>query len=338
VIHALASAVTIARLSVRHNLFDISSGGGVGVGVTTDGDCIDYDISHNKVIINSSDGRGFSGLPTASTVNPKRGRYIGNTIINNGSSTAGSMGIELVTLTAGWAAPTDMVFANNTIICTNVAFGGMSTNMSNSSIVGNTIRLTGSNWNYGMELPASMSNTTVSGNTIDCNGHGACLILNGASDNTVTGNMFINPDPAPGLHGAVSLYADAAGNGLNASRNIISNNVFRLPGTSRSTGVVIEGNDAAAHTDHNVVANNIIYGNSNSQGIQILEGTSGGGGTATGNMIAGNKIVTANYGLVLQYDTNTTIKNNVVSGINTDNVLDGGGTHTGITLVGNSWQ
>jgi hypothetical protein len=79
-----------------------------------------------------------------------------------------------------------------------------------------------------------------------------------------------------------------------------------------------------------VIANNVIFGNSTTRGIHM---DNAGPCSMTRTLIEGNQIRNAEYAFVLQSYDATSLRNNVVSGIATDNVFNSG-PPTNTTLMG----
>lgn len=259
-------------------------------------------ISNNTIICDPAS----SGTAIAMNTSVSGDALAGGTVSGNYIETA-NFGIE-IHKTASGSTPTSVCVSGNTIRAVAGSFGGISISGANSiTAAGNVIDANSLTLATMLEV-TDAEYCTVSTNTLT-NGLGvaAPITLNGASHNTMSGNVINGFLDAAGSAG-MQLSASATAGATKATDNIVTGNHIVFPATTAGnleTGISLVCNAASAFVDRNVIVGNSVVGNgvANSRGIQL--NANGTGGSVADNLVGMNVVSGCAVDLYQNGDTGT---------------------------------
>ena len=243
----------------------------------------------------------------------------GTQIVDNKISIGGAdtFGIEVGNFSGD--TPVDIIVADNQITSTADSQASISlAGVTNSSVTGNVLNSNGFDWTTaGIEF-AAVSRSIADGNVIRSAATGGVGIsLQGGTaavdDNVISNNI---------IDGFSNENTDRAGirldttTGVSVSRNIVKGNIILFPTATNAgvtyMGIFLRSNHASGVVEHNMILDNLIFGNGDTAVIGIFP--SEDAGTQGNTIIRGNHMMDLNWGI----RRNSTSGDNVVL----DNTFD----------------
>jgi Pectate lyase superfamily protein len=328
-VRATGDPNNVARLAVTDCYFEVDVDGVDANAIIVSENASDFEISGNTMICTGDRSSGAQSYNNVAGAVTERGRFVNNTVyLDSGTSVSTGLGANLYS--PGTIYPRQLTFVGNTLVCSTSTFCLMSVQMTDSTIVGNTMLMKGTTAPYGIEVVDS-ERVTVTGNTIDGAGIIEQLIIFSSSTDCVATDNILN---RPGVE-AIRVYADNQFK-TDSSRNILSDNKITMPGTSTAGGISLIANGTSANIDDTIVAHNHIDGNSNASGIrlELLFGS------IARSLVHGNNLRTlANAFVMYGATADSTFTDNVLSGITaTQRFVGDPGSATGVSVIDNTWQ